>query len=207
MPRSHDRAERLLRHALAGEPDIVQPIAMTFDTRGRLWVVECLSYPKWRADGKGNDRVVILEDTDGDGKSTRRPSSSTTVAISPASKSGSAASGSARRPTCLHPGSRRRRQAGRPAGNRARRLEHQGHEAQRLQLAGLGPDGWLYGCNGIQAKARVGKPGAPTRTAPPSIAASGATTRRRSDSNLLVRHHESLGLDWTITARCSSRTA
>src|SRR5947208_11860602 len=51
----------------AGEPDIVQPIAMTFDTRGRLWVVECLSYPKWRNDGKGNDRVVILEDTDGDG--------------------------------------------------------------------------------------------------------------------------------------------
>src|SRR5438105_14967 len=52
----------------AGEPDVVQPIAMTFDDRGRLWVVECLSYPRWREDGKGNDRVVILEDTDGDGR-------------------------------------------------------------------------------------------------------------------------------------------
>jgi hypothetical protein len=31
----------------AGEPDVVQPIAMTFDDRGRLWVVECLSYPNW----------------------------------------------------------------------------------------------------------------------------------------------------------------
>src|SRR5256714_9884001 len=51
----------------AGEPDIVQPIAFTFDDRGRMWVVECLSYPKWRSDGKGSDRVVILEDTDGDG--------------------------------------------------------------------------------------------------------------------------------------------
>src|SRR5882672_7445744 len=51
----------------AGEPDIVQPIAFTFDDRGRMWVVECLSYPKWTADGKGHDRVVILEDTDGDG--------------------------------------------------------------------------------------------------------------------------------------------
>src|SRR5262249_53295169 len=52
----------------AGEPDIVQPIAMTFDDRGRLWVVECVSYPKWSLDGKGTDRVVILEDTDGDGR-------------------------------------------------------------------------------------------------------------------------------------------
>src|SRR5579859_7396392 len=52
----------------AGEPDVVQPIAFTFDDRGRMWVVECLSYPKWRADGKGTDRVVILEDTDGDGR-------------------------------------------------------------------------------------------------------------------------------------------
>src|SRR5580704_10141758 len=51
----------------AGEPDVVQPIAMAFDDRGRLWVVECLSYPNWRKDGKGNDRVVIFEDTDNDG--------------------------------------------------------------------------------------------------------------------------------------------
>src|SRR4051794_32325275 len=31
----------------AAEPDVVQPIAMTFDDRGRLWVAECLSYPEW----------------------------------------------------------------------------------------------------------------------------------------------------------------
>src|SRR5207253_791032 len=51
----------------AGEPDIVQPIAFTFDDRGRLWVVECLSYPQWTDKPEGKDRVVILEDTDGDG--------------------------------------------------------------------------------------------------------------------------------------------
>ena len=33
----------------AGEPDLVQPIAFTFDDRGRVWVVECLSYPKPKA--------------------------------------------------------------------------------------------------------------------------------------------------------------
>ena len=56
----------------AGEPDVVQPIAITFDDRGRMWVVECLSYPKWTRDGKGNDRVIILEDTDGDGVHDKR---------------------------------------------------------------------------------------------------------------------------------------
>src|SRR5205823_12475368 len=52
----------------AGEPAIVQPIAFTFDDRGRVWVVECLSYPTWKSDRTGNDRVTILEDTDGDGR-------------------------------------------------------------------------------------------------------------------------------------------
>src|SRR6185503_6585317 len=56
----------------AAEPAIVQPIAFTFDDRGRIWVVECLSYPTWRADGTGQDRVTILEDTDGDGRHDKR---------------------------------------------------------------------------------------------------------------------------------------
>src|SRR5262245_22213276 len=51
----------------AGEPDIVQPLAMTIDSRGRLWVVESMAYPTWQSRGEGQDRVVILEDSDGDG--------------------------------------------------------------------------------------------------------------------------------------------
>ena|SRR5437899_4650772 len=31
----------------AGEPNVMQPIAFDFDDRGRLWVVECFSYPDW----------------------------------------------------------------------------------------------------------------------------------------------------------------
>src|SRR5690606_41888125 len=50
----------------AGEPDVHQPIAFTIDERGRLWVVENLSYPNWSP--YGNDRIAILEDTDGDGR-------------------------------------------------------------------------------------------------------------------------------------------
>src|ERR1044071_2974626 len=51
----------------AGEPGLVQPIAMTTDDRGRLWVIECLSYPSW-TNSVSEDRVVIYEDKDGDGK-------------------------------------------------------------------------------------------------------------------------------------------
>src|SRR6476469_3391696 len=52
----------------AGEPDLVQPIAMTTDTRGRLWVIECLSYPNWTTNKTGSDRVSIYEDTNNDGR-------------------------------------------------------------------------------------------------------------------------------------------
>lgn len=52
---------------IAAEPDLVQPMAFTFDERGRIWVVEGNSYPKPREIGAGQDRVKILEDKDGDG--------------------------------------------------------------------------------------------------------------------------------------------
>jgi putative heme-binding domain-containing protein len=52
---------------VAAEPDIVNPVAMTFDERGRIWVTESLEYPR-HSPGPGRDRIKILEDTDGDGK-------------------------------------------------------------------------------------------------------------------------------------------
>ena len=54
----------------AGEPDLMQPIAFDFDDRGRLWVVECFSYPDFRADG--HDRILIFTDKDGDGQFDER---------------------------------------------------------------------------------------------------------------------------------------
>ena len=55
---------------VAAEPDIVNPVAMTFDERGRIWMTESLEYPR-RRPGRGRDRVKVLEDTDGDGKADR----------------------------------------------------------------------------------------------------------------------------------------
>lgn len=59
----------------AGEPDIRRPIAFDFDDRGRLWVVENYSHPysgKKNAKNKNPDRIVILEDTDNDGRFDKR---------------------------------------------------------------------------------------------------------------------------------------
>jgi putative heme-binding domain-containing protein len=55
---------------VASEPDIVNPVAMTFDDRGRIWVTESVEYPRKSA-GPGRDRVKILEDTDGDGRADK----------------------------------------------------------------------------------------------------------------------------------------
>ncbi|WP_158607302.1 PVC-type heme-binding CxxCH protein [Rhodohalobacter sp. SW132] len=55
----------------ASEPDIVNPIFMNWDEQGRLWVIESIEYPYPRdfwPDGGGKDRILILEDTNGDGK-------------------------------------------------------------------------------------------------------------------------------------------
>ncbi|WP_406695282.1 PVC-type heme-binding CxxCH protein [Singulisphaera sp. Ch08] len=52
---------------VASEPDIVNPVAMTFDERGRIWITESLEYPR-SAPGVGRDRIKVIEDKDGDGK-------------------------------------------------------------------------------------------------------------------------------------------
>jgi putative membrane-bound dehydrogenase-like protein len=57
----------------AAEPLVVNPIAFTIDEKGRVWVVECFEYPSRTPKGKApRDRIVILEDTDGDGVCDKR---------------------------------------------------------------------------------------------------------------------------------------
>ena len=57
----------------ASEPDIQKPIAMDWDEKGRLWVVETVDYPNTvrNDNSEGDDRITILEDTDGDGKADK----------------------------------------------------------------------------------------------------------------------------------------
>ncbi len=49
-------------------PDLGNAVSMAFDTRGRLWVSTFQSYPQWKPGGEMNDKIIILEDNDHDGK-------------------------------------------------------------------------------------------------------------------------------------------
>ena len=49
-----------------------KPLAMTWDDRGRLWVCVTTDYPnELKKEGEGRDKILILEDTDGDGKADK----------------------------------------------------------------------------------------------------------------------------------------
>jgi len=52
---------------VASEPDLMNPVAMAFDDAGRIYVTESFEYPRHEP-GPGRDRIKILQDTDGDGK-------------------------------------------------------------------------------------------------------------------------------------------
>lgn len=56
----------------AAEPDIINPIYIAWDERGRAFVVETIDYPNnLQAGNIGNDRIKICEDTNGDGKADK----------------------------------------------------------------------------------------------------------------------------------------
>ena len=56
----------------ASEPDITKPISFSFDERGRLWLIETVDYPNEVHDGHpGDDKIKILEDTNGDGRADK----------------------------------------------------------------------------------------------------------------------------------------
>jgi hypothetical protein len=56
----------------ASEPDVVNPIYMNWDEKGRLWIIETVDYPnEIKDEDVGDDRIKILEDTDGDGKADK----------------------------------------------------------------------------------------------------------------------------------------
>lgn len=49
-------------------PVLAKPHQMAFDTKGRLWVATWPTYPHWTPKSPDSDKLLILEDTDGDGK-------------------------------------------------------------------------------------------------------------------------------------------
>ena len=52
-------------------PDLIKPVQMSFDSKGRLWVASWKNYPHWQPKTPLDDKLLILEDTNGDGKADK----------------------------------------------------------------------------------------------------------------------------------------
>ena len=147
----------------AAEPDVVQPIAMTIDHRGRLWVVENYSYPIWLGGPEGKDRILIFEDSDNDGRFDRR-----TVFYDKGTNFTGLELGFGGVWVCATPNLLfipDRDGDDRPDSQPVVKLDGWDKKAQHNMFNALkwGPDGWLWGCNGIMSNSRVGNPGIPER--------------------------------------------
>ncbi len=54
-------------------PDLANPVQIAFDNKGRLWVATMPSYPHYKpGDSRPDDKLIILEDTNGDGKADKQ---------------------------------------------------------------------------------------------------------------------------------------
>ncbi len=144
----------------AAEPDVVQPISFCMDARGRLFVAEALNYGTWQPTGK--DRIVILEDKNGDGRSVTRKVFYEGFNYITGIEVGFGGVWVMSPPKlyflpCREGGDK-------PSGEPEVVFDGFGHKQSRHNLANgftWGPDGWLYAGHGRTSPSDVGRPGTP----------------------------------------------
>ena len=146
---------------IAAEPQLFQPIAFTFDARGRIWVLEGKSYPQKRPDGEGLDRILIFADEDGDGRFESRKVFIEGLNLTSGLEVGHGGAWVAAAPELLFIPDRN--QDDQPDGAPEVLLDGFGyqdtHETSNSFI--WGPDGWLYANQGVFNYSRIGKPGSP----------------------------------------------
>jgi putative membrane-bound dehydrogenase-like protein len=145
---------------IATEPQVTQPIAMCFDARGRLWVVEGHTYPERAPEGEGKDRVLILEDTDGDGTFDARKVFVEKLNLASGIQVGFGGVYIGAAPYLLFFADKNGDDL--PDDEPEILLDGWGYQDTHETLNSFiwGPDGWLYGCHGVFTHSNVGKPGA-----------------------------------------------
>ncbi|TWT53577.1 FG-GAP repeat protein [Rubripirellula amarantea] len=146
---------------VAAEPELTQPIAMCFDARGRIWVIEGHTYPTKAPEGQGRDRVIILEDTDSDGAFETKTTFIEGINLASGIEVGFGGVWIGAAPELLFiPDADH---DGKPDGPPQVLLNGWGYQDTHETLNSFtwGPDGWLYGCHGVFTHSEVGKPGSP----------------------------------------------
>ncbi len=146
----------------AAEPDVRQPIAMTFDHRGRLWVVENYTYGDidLRFDRSVNDRVLIFEDTDHDGVFDNRKIFWDQSKLVTGIEIGLGGVWLTAAPEMVFIPDRNRDDIpDGPAESVLTGFDDQAVAHNIVNGLRWGPEGWLYGRHGILATSHVGLPG------------------------------------------------
>ncbi len=149
-------------HLFAAEPNVRQPIAFCLDDRGRVWVAEGLQYPR-RAEGDaGKDRILILEDSDGDHRFDRRTVFADNLNLISGLEVGFGGVWVGAAPYLMFIPDRN----GDDKADGDPEILLDGWDYKRdthetLNTFTWGPDGWLYGCHGVFCPSHVGKPGTP----------------------------------------------
>ena len=146
-------------HLAAGEPTVHQPIAFTIDERGRLWIAEAHTYPQRAPEGKGKDKILILEDTNGDGTFDQRTVFAEGLNLVSGLEVGFGGVWIGAAPYLLFIPDRNHDD--KPDAEPTVLLDGFGYHDTHETLNSFiwGPDGWLYGCHGVFTHSNVGKPG------------------------------------------------
>ena len=146
---------------IAAEPDLHQPVAFAIDERGRMWIAEAYGYPNRQPEGQGKDRIVILEDRDGDGVFETKKVFADKLNLVSGLEVGFGGVWVGAAPYLLFIPDRNHDDI--PDGPPQILLDGWGFQDTHETLNSFtwGPDGWLYGCHGVFSNALVGKPGTP----------------------------------------------
>jgi putative membrane-bound dehydrogenase-like protein len=171
-------------HVFAAEPDVIQPIAFCLDHRGRVWVAEGITYPKRKGTPPmpanpsekptpeqlkdifgGADRILVLEDTNGDHTFDRKTVFMENLNLVSGLQVGFGGVWIGAAPYLMYvpftDGD-----APKPSGDPRILLDGWNYNAdthETLNTFTWGPDGWLYGCHGVFCPSNPGKPGTPAK--------------------------------------------
>ena len=175
----------------AADPLLAKPIQMNFDAQGRLWVASSEVYPQIKPGQEATDKMLVLEDTDGDGKADKSEVFADGLLIPTGVLPGDGGGYVANSTDLLHLSRHRRRWQGRQASHRAQRLRHRRH-APSAAHATLGTR-WFALHESVDLHSQPRRNARMACSGSMAAAFGGSARRRKISSVFCRRFRESLG--------------